>query len=708
MGHVITCPGCDAELEADLAKDAMIIECPLCFTSFNAAEHLTSEELASLPETIDYPAPETPPEEPEAPSEPQMEEAAAEPVGLADWMEEADSAGSEDADDGGATKLIDGVVDMDAEFLHVATPGDAGKVAEAPAEAVEASMEEEYEPVPEALSPDEEYDEAPEEAVEKEGLPVTEGETAGQEDYAGQVTSTLRLDDGGPEPPLHANAPLVTAQGEETFGDYILISKIGSSDIAVTYRARHVTSAQVVALKVLLGSSPWAEEETARVLENLHSLELTQLEHPNIAKVFEIGENDGIPYITTEYVEGRPLSNFRDESISPSETLSIVDDIADAIGYAHDMGVLHGDLKPKNIIIDSFGSPKVTDFGFYRSPDTAKKAGISDEFSARRVGYEFPYYAAPEQVQDGETYIESDIYSLGAILYHFLTGRPPLSSDNLTRLCLKIRDEAPRPVRLINPEVTPALQAVVLKCLAKRPTQRYHSCESLKAEIHRLMIGAPIAAETHGTMRRTLGMFARVAALAVLVAGGIFLFSKASTWSRKHFAAEAGNVPNEEDSGVHPVVESALAAAKASGPEAAETILLEHLKELEKLPPARKLKTLPGVYYFLGRMAEDRGDTATAAGYFERILAIDATHVRGLYCVGRLRYTAGDYPGAADMFARAVNSDDAGSDIYMAYGLALWGKGDIEGATAQFRKSVALDPENSDARGYLARLNEAR
>jgi tetratricopeptide (TPR) repeat protein len=440
---------------------------------------------------------------------------------------------------------------------------------------------------------------------------------------------------------------------------------------------------------------------------HLRSLPLLELEHEHIAKVFEIGESDGIPYITTEFVEGRSLSKFREEGISISEILSIVDDLSDALSYAHSMGVLHGDLKPSNVIVDSYGSPKITDFGFFRSPETVKKAGVSDEISAAKAGYEFPFYAAPEQVDGNENYIESDIYSIGAILYHFLTGRPPLSNENLTRLCLKIRDEAPRPVRLLNPEVSAPIQAVVLKCLAKRPEQRYHTCEVLKAEIHRLMIGAPVKAET-AAVGRVVGLVARIAALILLVAGGVFAFRLAHSWAANRFAESLTAAQTETQPVTPALVEEALKIAKSEGPAAAEKALISGLPELEKISSPAREQCLPGVFYFLARMAEDRGDIPGASSFYRKMLEISPDHPMGLYGAGRMLYLIQDYTGARDRFSRlvAVSKDDP--KAHLAYGLSLWGIGDVKAAVEEMRTAVELDPADQDARRWLAQLNAAQ
>ena len=676
MSYTFKCPGCGAELEADIAQDAMVVECPLCNTSFNGGAFLSPFELASVPETLAQQPAEEQPSSVEEPIQPA--EVTDDSSNIASWVDEAEPA-PQPVEQGGAesTKLMDGVPPEEAEAILESS--------------TEQPPPQEAESVPEPETPELE--------------PVPEEEAAPQKVTPQEDVILPRTAETEKPKPVHpAGAPPATAKGDEVFGDYILITKVGSSDVAVTYRARHIGTGKVVALKVLLGSSPWAEEEASRIVAHLRSLPLLELEHEHLAKVFEVGENEGIPYITTEFIEGRSLSKLREDGISISEILSIIDDLCDALSYAHSMGVLHGDLKPTNIIVDSYGSPKITDFGFFRSPETVKKAGISDEISAAKAGYEFPFYAAPEQVDGNENYIESDIYSIGAILYHFLTGRPPLSNENLTRLCLKIRDEAPRPVRLLNPEVSAPLQSVVLKCLAKRPEQRYHTFEALKSEIHRIMIGAPVKAEA-AAAGRALGLIARVAALLLLVAGGVFAFRLAHRWAANRFAESLAAAQTPKEPETPALVEEALTIARSEGPAAAEKKLIAGLPELEKLESPVKEKCLPGVYYFLARMAEDRADIPGATSFYRKMLEVSPDHPMGLYGAGRMSYLIQDYMGARDRFSRlvAVSKDDP--KAHLAYGLSLWGIGDVKAATEEMRAAVELDPADKQARRFLAQLN---
>ncbi|HHN46853.1 MAG TPA: tetratricopeptide repeat protein [Planctomycetes bacterium] len=658
MTYTFTCPNCSAELEADLARNALVVECPVCSTSFNAAGFLSPDELALLPDVLEEPVPAQEEPVPETPDGVLAE------VNLGSWMDDAEEpveTAAAETEDEGSTKIIEGTPEDDPEFLALAAAGT--DVQQSDDDALEAAEAE---------------------------RPAAEPGT---------------LQEQAAAPTVRRNAPAAEARGDEVIGDYILISKIGGTDVAVTYRARHISTNKVVALKVLLGCAPWAEQEASRIIDHLKSLPLLELAHDNIAAVYEMDEADGVPYVASEYVEGRSLSSFLEEGVSISEILSIVDDVADALSYAHGMGVVHGDIKPSNIIIDSYGSPKVVDFGFFRSPDVVRKAGISDEFSAKRAGYEFPHYAAPEQVDGGENYVESDVYSLGAVIYHFLAGRPPHSSDNLTRLCLRIRDEAPRPVRLLNPDVQPSLQAVVLKCLAKPPAQRYHTCEGLKAEIHRLMTGAPVHAEKQSAGGRAAGALLRVAALVVLVAGGYYTFRYGYGWASAHFAAPAAS--RAESVSFMPEIEDAVRLARKRDIPGAGKILASILPDIDLLPEPERSRWLPGVCCFLARVAEDAGDLAAADDMYRRILAVDGDNAIGLYGAGKMLYLAEDYAEAADKFGRltALNPDDRRARL--AHGLSLWGAGELERATEELRKAVEMDPSDEDARRYLAEVEKS-
>lgn len=682
------CPGCQSLLEADLAKDALEVVCPICDRTFSASESISQEEFDALPEHVAEEVAQEPAGEPGQVQEEEGKTVKAEeqPVrGLLDLVEEP-SQRQPSAD---ATDVIEGVVGP--EEVEVGSPPEATEEPLVTASGLPQGVDEEVEGVltddprpvrePVDLEPPPEPIERDEESIE---APVSEQPASEEQVDTEAMAESVPAKEG----------PDVEMSGEEVFGNYALISQVGVSDVAVTYRARHLPTGIVVALKVLLGNTPWAADEAARILEHLQSLPLSGLEHPNLAKVFELGEVDGVPFIATEYVEGKPFASYLEMGISESEVLSIVEAVADGLSFAHRAGIVHGDIKPSNILIDSYGNPMLVDFGFFRSPETVKKAGISDAVTAERSGYEFPYYVAPELVEGSGAFIESDIYSLGAVIYHFLTKRPPLTSDNLVRLCLKIRDEAPPPPRHLNPDVSSALQSVILKCLAKRPQDRYHDCEEIRSEIHRLMVGQPVSAESAFPLGRAGAVLVRVAALLAIAVAGVGAYWYLGRLANAYMGPQA--LPPSS-------IVKAHEAARGGDLSGAESILAQALPSLETLSEEERRRFLPGVYYFLARMKEEAQAHEEAAAYYTKMLRILPDDPAALEGLGRACYFLEKYEEAEQYFNRLVAvKPDHDSRVYR--GLALWGMGRLDDADQMLR----LAGDSPQVRNYLKQLTLAR
>ena len=199
------------------------------------------------------------------------------------------------------------------------------------------------------------------------------------------------------------------------------------------------------------------------------------LQHPNVVGVFDRGTYDGTHYIAMEYVEGPSLNDLIHRGLSVGEALEIVRQVLAGARYAHANGIVHRDLKPQNVLVDAEGRARVTDFGIAR-------AGVSEITQTGSV-LGTAQYLSPEQAQGLPVTATSDIYSIGVLLYEALTGRVPFEAESPVTVALKQVSERPRPPSELNPAVSRALDAVVLKALAKDPANRFASAEEFLAAL---------------------------------------------------------------------------------------------------------------------------------------------------------------------------------------------------------------------------------
>jgi len=212
--------------------------------------------------------------------------------------------------------------------------------------------------------------------------------------------------------------------------------------------------------------------------------------HPHIVSVFDTGSDDGVHYIVMEYVEGRTLAEFLAGGgrILPDRAIDIAMDVCRALEAAHARGVIHRDIKPGNIMLNPRGEVKVTDFGIARITTTA------DTVAQTAAILGTASYLSPEQAQGLPVDGRSDIYSLGCVLFEMVTGRPPFLGDSPVAVASKQVLEQPVPPSKLNSDVTPDLDAVTLRALAKNPANRYQSAEEMRADLERARRGLPVDA----------------------------------------------------------------------------------------------------------------------------------------------------------------------------------------------------------------------
>lgn len=258
---------------------------------------------------------------------------------------------------------------------------------------------------------------------------------------------------------------------------YELLNQIGSGGMANVYKARCVGTDYYVAVKILKSEY---NEDAAFVRKFIAEAKSTEgLEHPNIVKIFDAGRDHGLYYIVMELAEGMTLKQYirRYGRLSVRETVDFSVQIAGAIQAAHDHGIVHRDIKPQNILVSDSGRIKVTDFGI-------AKAATSDTVSSNAMGS--VRYLSPEQARGGYSDSRSDIYSMGITMYEMATGRVPFDGDNSVAIALMHLRKEITPPRDYFPDIPASLENIILKCVRKRPEERYQTASDLISDLSRV------------------------------------------------------------------------------------------------------------------------------------------------------------------------------------------------------------------------------
>jgi len=283
------------------------------------------------------------------------------------------------------------------------------------------------------------------------------------------------------------------------FGDYELLGELGRGGMGVVYKARQHTLDRSVALKMMRSGALASQADLARFAAEAQAA--ARLDHPNIVPVYDVGETGGHAFFTMKHVSGTTLARrLNDGPLDPREAARILAPVCRAVHYAHEHGVLHRDLKPSNILLDREGRPHVTDFGLAKRIESDMHLTVSGAVLGT------PAYMAPEQAAGsrGKLLPASDVYSLGSILYHMLTGRPPFQAASPVDTVLLVLEQDPLPPRLINPRADLELEMICLKCLQKPPELRYSTAAALADDLDAFLHDEPIAARS--------GLFSQVVA----------------------------------------------------------------------------------------------------------------------------------------------------------------------------------------------------
>ncbi|MCI0541556.1 MAG: serine/threonine-protein kinase [Verrucomicrobiales bacterium] len=454
-----------------------------------------------------------------------------------------------------------------------------------------------------------------------------------------------------------------------SFPGYEIQSEVARGAMGIVYRARQVKPNRIVALKVVTSGQFASNFEIARFQQEAEAA--ASLDHPNIVSIYHVGEHEGRPFFTMPLIEGGTvMAPCKCGSVSGSaksaallrDAATMMAKVARAVHHAHERGILHRDLKPSNILLDAQGEPHVTDFGL------AKRVGSSVELTVTGAALGTPGYMAPEQAsgESKQATTAADIFSLGAIIYELITGRPPFQADTTLAIVRKTIEEEPKRPSAIRQKIDCDLETICLKCLSKDPARRYRSAEAMAEDLEHWIRNEPITARPpsglyrlHAFARRNKLAFSAAAAFLLAVFGGLVL----STWSFWREKA-ARTMAQTEATKSRQVAQFLNEMLNGVGPSVAlgrDTRLVREIvgnaservgRELANQPEveAQLRSTLCRVYYDLGDYGEAEAMGRRALELRRRLFGLEHTDVAAsLHDLGKVLLRQRKYSQAESM-----------------------------------------------------------
>jgi WD40 repeat protein/predicted Ser/Thr protein kinase len=343
---------------------------------------------------------------------------------------------------------------------------------------------------------------------------------------------------------------LTSAPGTlDHLGDYELLEEVGRGGMGVVFRARQIKLDREVALKVIRDSALASSADVDRFRDEAAAA--ARLAHPHIVRVHDIGEAEKRPYFAMEFIAGRHLGEItRHGPLSARVAAELIAKLAGAIQHAHERGVLHRDLKPSNVLVDAAGEPHITDFGLAKRFDPASVGSCHAPLTLTGQVLGTPAYMAPEQAaaRRGEFGPAIDVYSLGALLYHLVTGHAPFTGESITEVLRQVSEKDPLSPQLVNPALPADLATICLKCLAKEPVRRYATAQEVADDLHRFLRDEPIRARPASPAERAWRWCRRQPALAGSLAFGavVLLAGLVTTTWQWRSARNAANARQEQ------------------------------------------------------------------------------------------------------------------------------------------------------------------
>ena len=319
------------------------------------------------------------------------------------------------------------------------------------------------------------------------------------------AVSIVSFDPNTIAPSLGSTPPRIQSSQEpvpQRLGHYQIINKLGQGGMGSVYLAFDVRLQRNVALKVMERMGRKDGQAFARFKSE--AIAAAQLSHPGIVQIYDVGEQDGVVFLTLQYVGGGSLAQVvrREGHMAPERTAQLVLEMARAVHAAHERGIIHRDLKPGNILLTDAGTPMITDFGLAKLLDQITQDDEALTQTGELIGT--PGYMSPEQVRGelGTIGPATDVYGLGTILYECLTGRRPFQGVSVISVLRQVDTQAPPSPRQVRTEVPVSLERICLKSLEKDPQHRYSTAAALADDLERFLAGNPILARPHNVWER--------------------------------------------------------------------------------------------------------------------------------------------------------------------------------------------------------------
>ncbi len=532
------------------------------------------------------------------------------------------------------------------------------------------------------------------------------------------------------------------AGAQLAFGRYEILEEIARGGMGIVYKGRDVKLGRVVALKVLVGAA------TPDMVERFQreARMVAGLQHPRILPVHDVGEQDGLCYFTMDYVEGASLAGLiREKKIARRQGVEILREAALALQYAHEQGVIHRDVKPGNILVDTAGRAFLADFGVARATETASRLTAS----GHPIGT--PQYMSPEQGAGDSDLIDgrSDVYSLGATLYELLTGRPPFEGDSMMDVVFQLMTKEPMKPSAVDPSVPRDLEIITLKALERERERRYPTARALADDLTRFLDGEAIEARPSGVFRQSWKQVRKHpvrATVAAAVVVAVAAWGALLAWQGARDRARSVELVDQARAGMSAGrLEDAIrllgSASSLDRENRAARVLEEacrvqirsreerareeaRLAEIEKrndrrrraqpfAESAQRILEMVDVLARHGELAKRRERLTEAEGLLERALAEDPEFAEALYARGRVRRLLGRDADAIADLENAVAVRDTYSapyielisiraDLYKKLRRPSAGIDKAGGPIAWSFRDVSQDPA---AQGYLGRMH---
>lgn len=500
-------------------------------------------------------------------------------------------------------------------------------------------------------------------------------------------------------------------------GEYLILQELGRGNMGIVFLGIHPALSRLTAIKVLPPHFIYDKEALRHFQEEAKTI--AKFNHPNIVPIYSISENQGLYYIAMGYIPGPLLKDIierlrkhKANELKADSVKKIVQDvitskkdisqkniaikrdstfwnksyshfvatigaeIANALNYAHQNGVFHGDLKPSNILLTHEGIPMIVDFGLSKD---IKKRSFSE--GASREAKEFTgtlAYAAPEQIKENIINDKTDIWSLGVTLYELLTFRNPFLGSTVKETADKILKSCPLPLNHYNKKIPVELEAIVLKCLESKPEKRYGSAAELSADLNSYLELKPITARPVGPIGRTVKLFRRRPLVSCLTAG---LFVSLIISSVLAFNKNMSNMILD--------AENTYSMGDYDGALSKYDKILHHSRWLRF-----NNKRLAEIFSGMGDSYLSKANYKNAENYYQKALKIDSKNYNTISGLGELNFELKNFDNSLEYYKITLKMKPADRYNYYYIGKIYSAKGLLDEAMEYYRRAIESAPED--------------